>query len=36
MDIKTDGPFYIIIEDYDENSKANLITFTAHIADPSR
>ncbi|WBB31047.1 serpin family protein [Parvimonas micra] len=36
IDIKMDGPFYIIIEDYDENSKANLITFTAHIADPSR
>lgn len=36
IDIKMNGPFYIIIEDYDENSKANLITFTAHIADPSR
>lgn len=36
IDIKMNGPFYIIIEDHDENSKANLITFTAHIADPSR
>lgn len=36
IDIKMDGPFYIIIEDYDENSKTELITFSAYIADPSR
>ncbi len=36
IDIKMDGPFYIIIEDYDENSKAYLITFSAYIVDPSK
>lgn len=36
IDIKMDRPFYIIIEDYDENSKADLITFSAYIADPSK
>lgn len=36
IDIKMDRPFYIIIEDHDENSKADLITFTAYIVDPSR
>ena len=36
IDIKMDSPFYIIITDYDENSKADLITFTAFITDPSR
>jgi len=36
IDIKMDSPFYVIITDYDENSKADLITFTAFITDPSR
>lgn len=36
IDIKMDRPFYIIIEDHDENSKADLITFTAYISDPSK
>ena len=36
IDIKMDSSFYVIITDYDENSKANLITFTAFITDPSR
>mgnify|MGYP000994782092 FL=1 len=33
--IKMDSPFYIIIVDYDEKSKSNLITFSAFITDPS-
>ena len=36
IDIKMDRPFYIFIEDYDENSKTKLITFSAFIADPSK
>ncbi len=36
IDIKMDRPFYIFIEDYDENSKTKLITFSAYIADPSK
>lgn len=36
IDIKMDRPFYIFIEDYDENSKTELITFSAYIADPSK
>lgn len=36
IDIKMDRPFYIIIEDHDENSKTDLITFTAYIVDPSK
>lgn len=36
IDIKMDRPFYIFIEDYDENSKTELITFSAYIVDPSK
>ncbi len=36
IDIKMDRPFYIFIEDYDENSKTELITFSAYISDPSK
>ena len=36
IDIKMDRPFYIFIEDYDENSKTELITFSAYIADPNK
>ena len=36
IDVKMDRPFYIFIEDYDENSKTELITFSAYIVDPSK
>ena len=36
IDIKMDRPFYIFIEDYDVNSKTELITFSAYISDPSK
>ena len=36
IDIKMDRPFYIFIEDYDENSKTELITFSAYIVNPSK
>ena len=36
LTIKMDSPFYVIIEDLDEKSNTNLITFSAFIADPSK
>ena len=36
LTIKMDSPFYVIIEDLDEKSNTNLITFSAFITDPSK
>ena len=36
LTIKMDSPFYVIIEDFDEISNTNLITFSAFITDPSK
>lgn len=36
LTIKMDSPFYVIIEDFDEKSNSNLITFSAFITDPSK
>ncbi|WP_455068106.1 serpin family protein [Parvimonas micra] len=36
LTIKMDSPFYVIIEDFDEKSNTNLITFSAFITDPSK
>lgn len=36
LTIKMDSPFYVIIEDLDEKSNTNLITFSAFIKDPSK
>lgn len=36
LTIKMDSPFYVIIEDLDEISNTNLITFSAFITDPSK
>lgn len=36
LTIKMDSPFYVIIEDLDEKSNTNLITFLAFITDPSK
>lgn len=36
LTIKMDSPFYVIIEDFDEKSNTNLITFSAFIKDPSK
>ena len=36
LTIKMDSPFYVIIEDLDEKSNTNLITFSAFITDQSK
>lgn len=36
LTIKMDSPFYVIIEDLDEKSNTNLITFSAFITDLSK
>lgn len=36
LTIKMDSTFYVIIEDLDEKSNTNLITFSAFITDPSK
>ncbi len=35
LTVKMDGPFYIVIEDIEENTNTEMITFSSYIADPS-